>query len=162
MTVQVGADDIDFAACLAYLLGVPPNPWMHVENCVDQDRKGNYRVTQKVATELKSLQDGLGKTINAVHDAAPNAQILLVNYYQIIPSANAALAGSSAVCRDLRASRKGGNWRTSIRAQADFLQQSLNNSIGSAANDHDYVKGQQTIADAILAICSDLPKGCRG
>jgi hypothetical protein len=59
---------------------------------------------------------------------------VLVDYYQIIPDANATLTGTSfPVCRDLRFSKKGGNWRTTIRAKADFLQQQLNDTIKSAA-----------------------------
>ncbi|MET8845965.1 SGNH/GDSL hydrolase family protein [Amycolatopsis sp. NPDC004625] len=195
VTLQAGADDVDFAACLASLLSAPANPFMHVENCVDQDRKGNYVVTQKFATELKSLKDGLTKTLDAVHDAAPAAQILLLDYYQIIPGADADLAGSSFICRDLRFSKQGGKWRTSIRAKADFLQKTLNSTIGAAATGRAYVKtvdissafsghemctkstwvfdgtwnaahptkpGQQAIADAVIAVCGQLPRGCRG
>jgi hypothetical protein len=132
VTIQAGADDIDFAACLESLLGIPANPFMHVENCVDQTKKG-YSLTRKVQTELASLTGGLSDTIQYIKDQAPSAQIVLVGYYQVVPAADASLTGTTFVCRDLRFSRKNGAWRTSIRAKADFLQQQLNNTISSAA-----------------------------
>ncbi len=133
VTIQAGADDIDFAACLESLLGIPPNPFTHVENCVDQTKKG-YRLTSKVQTELASLAQGLSDTIQYIKNQAPSAQIVLVGYYQIIPAADASLTGTTFVCRDLRFSTKNSAWRTSIRAQADFLKQQLNNTISSVAS----------------------------
>jgi len=130
VTIQVGADDIDFAACLTSLLGIPPTPWWHVENCVNVTQNG-FSVTPKVQTELDSLTLGLSGTIAYIKNRAPAAQIVVVGYYQIIPAANAVLQGTSAVCHDLRFSRQGGEWRTGIRAEADFLQQQLNNTISS-------------------------------
>jgi len=139
VTLQAGANDIDFPSCLASLLSLPKNPWLHVENCVKKDR-GGYKVTSKVAAELKSLRTGLTLTIDLVHGAAPNAQIVLLNYYQIIPKADATLRGSSPICHDLRASRKGGKWRRTIRAKANFVQQKLNDTISSVAADYSDVK----------------------
>jgi hypothetical protein len=131
VTIQVGADDIDFASCLESLLGVPTNPWMHVENCVTVT-KNRYSLTSKVQTELASLTQGLSASIAFIKNRAPAAQIVVVGYYQIIPAANSPLQGTSTACRDLRLSRPGGAWRTAIRAEADFLQQQLNGAISSA------------------------------
>jgi lysophospholipase L1-like esterase len=132
VTIQAGADDIDFAACLASLLGVPETPWMHVENCVNGS-PGKYTVTSKVKEELASLATGLSGSIAFIKNRAPKAQIVLVDYYQIIPSADATLKGSSAVCGDVRFSRKGGAWRSAIRSKAEFLQKQLNDTISSVA-----------------------------
>jgi len=133
VTIQAGADDIDFAGCLEALLGVPTLPFTGAENCVDRTRNG-YKVTQKVQTELTSLAQGLSDTIAYIKQNAPSAQIVLVGYYQIIPAPDADLKGTTFVCRDLRFSTKNSEWRTSIRAQADFLQQQLNNTISSVAS----------------------------
>lgn len=133
VTIQAGADDIDFAGCLEALLGVPTFSFTGAENCVDQTRKG-YKVTSKVQAELASLAQGLSDTIQYIKMSAPSAQIVLVGYYQIIPAANADLKGTTVVCRDLRFSSKNSEWRTSIRSQADFLQQQLNNTISSVAS----------------------------
>jgi hypothetical protein len=149
VTLQAGANDVDFPSCLASLLSLPKNPWLHVESCVKRDGD-RYKVTSKVAAELKSLRAGLTLTIDLVHGAAPNAQIALLNYYQIIPGANAALRGSSPICKDLRASRKGGSWRRTIRAKADFLQDRLNATISSVAADH---------SDVMLVDIADLVDG---
>lgn len=58
---------------------------------------------------------------------------MLVGYYQIIPAADASLHGTTFVCRDLRFSSPDSEFRTSIRGEADFLQQQLNNTIESVA-----------------------------
>ena len=112
VTIQAGADDIDFAGCLEALLGVPTFSFTGAENCVDQTRKG-YKVTSKVQAELASLAQGLSDTIQYIKTSAPSAQIVLVGYYQIIPAANADLKGTTVVCRDLRFSSKNS-------AMADF------------------------------------------
>src|SRR5206468_10421003 len=118
-------------SCLMSLLGVPPTPWWHVENCVNVTKKG-YSVTPKVQTELDSLILGLKGSIAYIKNHAPSAQIVVVGYYQIVPAANASLQGTTAACHDLRFSRQGGAWRRDIRAKADFLQQQLNDTISSA------------------------------
>jgi hypothetical protein len=133
VTIQVGADDVDFAACMASLLGAPANGFMHVENCVNVDKKGGYHLTTKVNSELESLSDGLTSIVETIHKAAPHARIVFVDYYQVIPTANADLSGTSTICHDLRFSRKGGTWRTQIRAKADFVQQQLNATIQAVA-----------------------------
>jgi hypothetical protein len=72
VTIQAGANDIHFEACLASLIGVP-NPWMHVENCVNGS-PGKYTVTSKVKQELASLADGLSESIAYIKNLAPDAQ----------------------------------------------------------------------------------------
>ena len=98
--------------------------------------KKGYQLTSKVQTELASLALGLSDTIQGIKNQAPSAQIVLVGYYQIIPAADASLTGTTFVCRDLRFSRKNSAWRTSIRTQANFLQQQLNNTISSVASQY--------------------------
>jgi lysophospholipase L1-like esterase len=133
VTIQAGADDIDFAACLESLLQIPPNPFTHVENCVDESRHG-YSLTPKVRAELASLAQGLSDAIQYIKTQAPSAQIVLVGYYQIIPAANASMHGTTFVCRDLRFSSPNSAFRTSIRGKADYLQQQLNNTISTVAS----------------------------
>jgi lysophospholipase L1-like esterase len=140
-TLQAGANDLDFDACLGSLLGFPLNPFAHVENCIRQDKsRGGYKVTSKVAAELRSLRTGLGLAIDLIEGAAPDAEVVVLNYYQIVPKADAPLRGTSTICRDLRASRPNGKWRRTIRAKADFLQKQLNDTIASVVADHPDVK----------------------
>jgi Nidogen-like/GDSL-like Lipase/Acylhydrolase family len=148
VTIQAGADDANFSGCLAFLLGVPSGV-EGSEKCITRDAYG-YHLTSKVMSELRSLSSGLTDTINFIHRNAPTAQIVVVNYYQIIPGASAALTGTSTICRDLRFSSQGGNWRQSIRAEADFFQQQLNGTIRSAASQ---------FPDVVLADISGLMNG---
>ena len=129
VTIQAGADDVDFSGCLEYLLGVPSGIFGS-ENCITQDTRG-YHVTSKVTAELSSLSNGLSDTINFIHRNTPSSQVVVVNYYQLIPGASASLTGTSTICRDLRFSSQGGNWRQSIRAQADYFQQQLDSTIAN-------------------------------
>jgi hypothetical protein len=95
--------------------------------------RSGYKLTSKVQSELDSLTSGLSGTIGYIKNRAPSAQIVLVDYYQIIPSADAPIRGTSNACRDLRFSSPGGAWRTSIRAKGEFIQQKLNDTIKAVA-----------------------------
>lgn len=192
VTLQAGADDLNFAGCLEALLGAPAQ--FGAENCVT-GKAGNYQLTSRAKSELDSLTTGLLATINSVHRRSPGAQIALIDYYQIVPEANAPLTGTSIVCKDLRAARPGGAWRTAIRSKANFVQDQLNGTIkavaarypdvlmvdiGSLFEGHELCTsprwlfdgawdaahpnqtGQQQIANAIVSRCGTLPKMCRG
>ena len=86
--------------------------------------------------ELTSLLDGLETIITRIHQDAPHAQIVLLNYYQIIPEPDVPLTGHTRVCQDLRAAKPGGAFRTDLRAQADFVQRELNGTIEAAAAEY--------------------------
>jgi|SRR5215831_9119176 len=58
---------------------------------------------------------------------------MLVDYYQIIPAPSAPVQGTSAICRDIRAAKPGGAWRTNLRDAADYVQAKLNGTIKAAA-----------------------------
>lgn len=140
VTIQVGADDIDFAGCLAHLLGIPPNPFTDSYNCVliNRKRKNTYFLPQRVTAELQSLQRGLNVTIQSVHKAAPKAAIIVLGYYQVIPMQTESLGGSSAIC-GLLEHAKAHNTLKNKRAQADFLLQNLNKTISGVASTYKYV-----------------------
>ena len=124
VTIQAGADDIDFAACLKALITLQSGA------CVTHDKSG-YHLTAKTASELASVTDGLKKAISGVQAAAPFARILLVDYYQIVPAASAPVQGSSFVCRILRHGNAA--YRKYLRAAADYVQARLNDAIDAAA-----------------------------
>ena len=192
VTLQVGADDIEFAACLKSLLSVPAQGG--AVECVEETRNG-YRLTDRAQSELNSLRTGLTAIINGIHRSSPAAQIVLLNYYQIIPEADVPLSGHTRLCQNLRLSRPGGAWRQQIRAKADFVQARLNGTIEEVSrlfpdvllvdianlfadhelctNDrwifdgiweaaHPNVEGHRQIAQAILDRCATLPKNCVG
>lgn len=126
VTIQAGADDIDFAGCLKAILGVPL-----ADNCVTHTANG-YLLTSKAIAELVSAKAGLEQAIAEVLANAPNAQILLVDYYQIIPAASTPVYGTSAICRDIRGA--GPARRSFLQDAADYVQARLNDAIKAAAN----------------------------
>jgi hypothetical protein len=126
VTIQAGADDIDFPGCLANLLIGGG------DRCVTRDAHG-YLLTTKAIAEMKSVKAGLEKTIADIHAAAPKARIVLVDYYQLIPSASEPVQGTSLICRDLRLARPGGAWRVHLRDAAEYVQARLNGAIEAAA-----------------------------
>jgi hypothetical protein len=131
VTIQAGADDVNFSGCLKALLGMPSQ--LGADNCVTHDKSG-YHLTATAAAELKSVQAGLEKAIGDVLAAAPDAQILLVDYYQLAPAATTPIHGTSLLCRDMRvraASSK--SWRGSFRAAGAYVQGQLNGVIKTAA-----------------------------
>jgi GDSL-like lipase/acylhydrolase family protein len=192
VTVQTGADDLHFAACLMAVIGAPK--LFGAETCLKKKGK-SFELTSKAATELESLRTGLTAIVNTVHRDAPDAKIALIDYYQIIPSSQAPLDGTSLLCKDLRLQSKRPGSRASIRSQADFVQQQVNGvirSVGSQFPDvavveiddlfdghelctpstwlfdgasdaaHPTAPGHQAIANAILDKCVTLPKNCIG
>lgn len=190
VTLQAGADDIDFAGCLAALLGVPAV--LGGTACVTGDGPGQH-LTPRAEAELAGLAQGLRSAVDTVHRAAPGARILLVDYYQPVPEATAVLTGNSLVCRELRV--RSARWRATVRARADLVAQGLDDTIRSAAAAYPDVRlvdiaelfaghgmctrtpwvfdetwdaahptaaGQQQIAAAVLAVCSHVPGRCVG
>jgi hypothetical protein len=140
VTIQVGADDIRFTECLSGLLF---SKVFGGENCAT-GKDPNFKLSSKVQRALTSLQTGLTATINTIHREAPNAQILLVNYYQIVPGPDTQLVNetSSALCAGFEAQsvRKGRDWRVAISEKANFVQGQLNSTIRGAANSFSDVK----------------------
>jgi hypothetical protein len=54
VTLQVGADDVNFAGCLRHLLGE-----IVFENCFVQDAQGNPQLSPEVQADLTGLNAGL-------------------------------------------------------------------------------------------------------
>lgn len=134
VTIQAGADDINFSGCLIAVLGLPRVPRLFKPHACVRGPDNRLSLTSEATSELASLQSGLTAIINTVHRKAPGAQIVLVNYYQILPSPSEAVLGSSDACRWLRfRSNTGIGWRQSIYAQGMFVQQKLNQAIASVA-----------------------------
>lgn len=192
VTIQAGADDIDFAGCLGALLGEPSQ--LGADKCVTHDKSG-YHLTSKANDELKSVKRGLGRAVSDIRTYAPHTRILLVGYYQIVPGASAPVQGTSVICRDIRLRSHTKGWRKSFRAAADYVQQRLNDAIQSVAQPkkginfvniadlfsgheictkgswlfdglwraaHPTKKGQSAIARAVIDKCHNLPGHCLG
>jgi lysophospholipase L1-like esterase len=133
VTIQVGADDIDFAGCAAYLLGVrfPLTSIIDSTQCV-QTVHGSYQLTSRVASELGSLVTGLSEIVKTIEIEAPKARIVVINYYQGVPTAQEPVVGTSALCRILRTEDHGK--RTGMKAEANFLLAQLNGAIATVTS----------------------------
>jgi hypothetical protein len=131
-TLQAGADDIDFAACLEALLGAP-SQFAGANTCVRPDARGDFHLTPRASAELGSLRLGLTRAIETIQGAAPHAQILILNYYQLIPEPQVDLQGTTALCRSMRAHGRNPQWRIRVWNEAEFVQDQLNSVIASAA-----------------------------
>lgn len=190
VTIQAGADDIDFAGCLEALLGVPA--MLGGAECVTGDGPGRA-LTARADAELAGLAQGLRSAVDTIHGSAPRARILLVDYYQPIPAATAVLSGRSLVCSELRL--RSTRWRSGVRSRADLVARRLDDTIRSVAlaypdvrlvsvsalfaghemctrtpwvfsetwdAAHPTAAGQRRIAAAVLAACSQVPRRCVG
>lgn len=79
VTIQAGADDINFGGCLQYLIDKFGPFHAGGTSCVK-----NGAVTPTVAAELGNLRGALAQEIKMV--SPDTKQVLVLNYYQIIPS----------------------------------------------------------------------------
>jgi hypothetical protein len=132
VTIQAGADDINFAGCLEALVGAPAL-LLGAHTCVRDNRNGYY-LTAEAIQELASLQAGLARTIETIHGAAPHARIVVLNYYQLIPPAGVAIEGTTALCRAIRLHGVSSAWRQTVRGKAEFVQQNLNGNIAAVVS----------------------------
>jgi hypothetical protein len=110
---------------------------------VPVEKDPNFTLSQKVYTALQSLKTGLNATITRVHTAAPDAQILLIDYYQIIPSPDTPIVDISDLpCYwlDRQTRHKGRAWRVTIRDEAEFIQQQLNRTIQQVGSQYSFVR----------------------
>jgi hypothetical protein len=139
VTLQVGADDINFTGCLTSELGIPSGiPGLvtiaHPESCV-QGPSSNRHLSKDVNDDLRELGASLQRILAKIESAAPHASIVLVDYYQIIPRPSDTLyRDGSLVCNDL--TLKNTAARTAIYHDAQLLQSGLNAVIQATAKAH--------------------------
>jgi hypothetical protein len=134
VSIQAGANDINFPKCLGSVLGEPTI--FGTEQCAKRDGQGTLQLSSRVAEELASLRTALAHIIDLIHGAAPSAQIIVVNYYQIMPKADADLTGTSVICQDLRKAAKNSKFRRDAREIGEFLQSKLNAVINDVASSY--------------------------
>ncbi len=138
VTIQVGADDIDFTNCIYNLLGVPFPP---SHSCTKNGPHGELQVATEEQQDLNTLSSSLGSIVDTIKAEAPNAKILLLGYYQIAPSPDETLVndGHSVICNApfnyglINQNKKN---RLKIYTQATFLQGQLNGVIQRVAATH--------------------------
>ena len=84
VTIQVGADDIEFSGCILHELGISLSYKIFgqsTSNCI----KGTG-LTDRIARRITRFRVGLNTILNTVRRKQPKATILLLNYYQPLPS----------------------------------------------------------------------------
>jgi hypothetical protein len=148
VTIQAGADDIDFSDCLAYdalhVLSVPVRSLLGIRDCVSggnvQTINGvpqliNGQLSNAVLTDLTNLKESLASIIKQV---APYAEhVAVLDYYlPISKPANFSAASTERVVNGQPQLNLicGGLAGNKVRAYADslFIQTSLNQTIRDA------------------------------
>lgn len=136
ITVQVGADNIDFAFCLRKAIGDPRLAFGRV--CATNDHRGRITLNATTKRQLDALTaslDGPNGILSKIQNAAPNARIAVLNYYQIIPDpSDIGSSDGSLLCLIL--SHKDSELKQYLRDEAVFLQQALNEAIAKAVRNH--------------------------
>jgi hypothetical protein len=144
VTILVGANDIRFDRCLAYeLFGLAANYGLaHPVNCL----KSASEVTADVRGYLNKLENSLRSVILNIKNRAPNATIVVLDYYQIIPRADEQVHGGFPICDAVAG---GGFWndRQVLRFRAEVIQRELNKSIDSVID---------TLAEVVQIHLSEL------
>ena len=84
VTIQAGADDIEFSGCILHELGISLKYKIFgqsTSNCTS-----GTGLTDRVARRITRFRVGLNSILNTVRRKQPNATIVLLNYYQPLPS----------------------------------------------------------------------------
>jgi lysophospholipase L1-like esterase len=116
VTIQAGADDINFGGCLEYVLGFPG-----VAGGTKCTSKG--RVTSHVATLLTNVTTGLVDTLREIsQESKGTAKVLVVNYYLPVPTRADFVSDGSQLCVALKAH----NLSNGVYHQAVVIQSALN------------------------------------
>jgi lysophospholipase L1-like esterase len=120
VTIQAGADDIDFAGCLEYALGAPGI--VGGVKC----NEGNS-VTPAIASRLARVTSALERTISSIEtESKGTTKIAVVNYYLPIPAPSVFRSDGSQLCTLLDAHKSG------AYHDAEVIQSALNAAIVKA------------------------------
>jgi hypothetical protein len=138
VTIQAGANDVDFDGCLTWELGLRrriPFTGLRPEKCVEGTGK-NLRLSNNTLDELKILQLSLDRIVKYIERNSPDAKIAVFNYFQIIPKPSTPVTkDGSYICNVL--STRDPNYkdlRANIYNHAALLQSKLNEVISNVVN----------------------------
>jgi lysophospholipase L1-like esterase len=137
VTIQVGADDLDFVNCIKAELGI-----IAARSCV-QGSAGSLKLAKEEQTDLDTLTTSLNDIVKTIEGNAPGARIGLINYYQIAPAPDdVVVADGSNVCSlnlpviGHGLAHQSHTQRVKIYNDAVFLQTALNDSIAAVKKTH--------------------------
>jgi len=137
VTIQAGADDINFAGCLTYALGFPGI--LGGIKCTD----GNH-VTKHVADILSNVTTGLSDTIKYIdRQTQTKTRIAVVNYYEPIPARADFVSDGSQLCTALDAHNKGNE----VYHEALTIQKALNDAIAKGVSEATQAGDPATVID---------------
>jgi len=136
VTVQVGADDIDFGGCLMHEINIRVPYSIYGQN--PRKCTSGSGLTGQESNRLKTMRIALGEILTSVRKQQPKATIVVLNYYQPIPSPSEFVdIDHSEVCAQLAVpGRLDGAY-----AHAVIVQDALNQAIATemALHSHDHL-----------------------
>jgi hypothetical protein len=147
VTIQAGADDINFGGCLEYALGAPGI--LGGTKCSSGDS-----VTPTVAAKLAYVTSALETVISNIRsETKGTTRIAVVNYYQPIPPPVDFRSDGSQLCTLLDAHKRG------TYHDATVIQAALNAAIAKAVTKYPRVTlvNIGTILGVTHGICTSHP-----
>jgi hypothetical protein len=133
VTVQVGADDIDFGGCLMHEINIDV-PYSIYGQTPRKCTSGTG-LTGAESNRLKTMRIALGQILTSVRKQQPKATIVVLNYYQPIPSPSEFVnIDRSEICARLAVP----GLLDGVYAHAVIVQDALNQAIATEMELHSH------------------------
>lgn len=133
VTVQVGADDVDFGGCLMHEINI--NVPYSIYGQSSRKCTSGSGLTGPEANRLKTMRIALGEILTSIRKQQPDATIVVLNYYQPIPAQSEFVdIDHSEVCEQLDVP---GRLETAY-AHAVIIQDALNRAIATEMQLHSH------------------------
>ena len=135
VTIQAGADDIEYSGCILHELGISLKYKIFgqsTSNCIS-----GTGLTDRIARRITRFRIGLNTILNTVRRKQPKATIVLLNYYQPLPSPSQFVTlDKSYICERLKDPKRLQNaYRASVTIQ-DNLNRAIKQSVAQHPGVH--------------------------
>lgn len=149
VTIQAGADDINFAGCLKGALALPAK--LGAKRCVN--RTG---ITSKISSELANVTNSLSQLITAIASATNGkTRVLVLDYYDPIPNPSSFVQDGSFLCTAL-ATRNAAAYQEALLVQG-ALNLAISQGVTQAASGPTHPQATFVdIADVLGGISSNI------
>lgn len=135
VTIQVGADDIDFGGCLMHEISI--NVPYSIYGQTPRKCTSGTGLTGAESNRLKTMRIALGQILTSVRKQQPKATIVVLNYYQPIPSPSEFVnIDRSEVCKQLAVPGRLDTAYTHAVIVQDALNQAIATEMELHSHDH--------------------------